>query len=281
MATFYGVVAIFMWGGLALLGASTTDIPAFLLLFFCFSISALLMFIKRFIAKKPLLTKPSLTMKQWLVGITGLFGFHFCYFIALKQAPAIEVSLICYSWPMLFAIFIANKSSVLKSLIGGLIGFLGISFIILGGTGFTFNQEYAVGYALAVCCALIWSTYSWFQSGSDSHVDDIGWISIVVAMLSLFVHFQLESSDWHFSNMQIVGITLLGIGPVGGAFYLWDIAVKKGNKKLLASFSYCTPLISAIVLSLAGQNPWSANIFIALLLIIAGGYISNSKVILS
>jgi len=277
MATFYGVIAIFMWGGLALLGVSTANIPAFQLLFVCFSISALLMFLKRLITKEPLLTKPSLTVKQWLVGITGLFGFHFCYFIALKQAPAIEVSLISYTWPMLFAIFIANKSSVLRTLIGGLIGFIGICFIILGGVGVSFNQEHAVGYALAACCALIWSTYSWFQSGSDSHVDDIGWLSIAVAMLSLFVHFQLESSDWYFSNMQIIGIILLGIGPVGGAFYLWDLGVKKGNKKLLASFSYCTPLISAIVLSLAGRNPWSANILIALLLILLGGLISNNK----
>ena len=131
---------------------------------------------------------------------------------------------------------------------------------------------------LAACCALLWSTYSWFQSRSDNHVDDIGWISIVVAMLSLLVHVQIEPSDWHFSYTQGIGIILLGLGPVGGAFYLWDIGIKKGNKKLLASLSYATPLISAIVLSIAGQNAWSLNILIALAFVLIGGLISNDKI---
>lgn len=277
MATFYGVMAIVLWGGLALLGASTTDIPAFQLLFLCFSISALLMFCKRLLKKEPLLAKPQLNMQQWLVGIIGLFGFHFCYFMALKKAPAIEVSLIAYLWPMFFALLIAKKGNVLQALLGGLIGFVGVCFVILGETGFTYNQNYLVGYLLSACCAFLWSGYSWFQSQSNNHVDDIGWLSIAVALLSLCVHVQLENSTWQFSSIQIVGIILLGAGPVGGAFYLWDIGIKNGNKKLLASLSFSTPLLSAIALSVAGLNPWSTNILIALSLILCGGVIANTK----
>jgi len=277
LATFYGALAILMWSGLALLGTATAAIPAFQLLFLCFSISASLLFIKRLIYRQPLLTKPSLNFNQWLVGIVGLFGFHFCYFMAIKLAPAIEVSLISYIWPMLFALFIATRATFVRSFVGSLMGFIGIYFIIFDGGDLQFNQSYLLGYALAACCALIWSSYSYFQSRSTNSPDDIGWISIAVACLSLAVHLTLETGYWQLSNTQLLGIVLLGIGPVGGAFYLWDIALKNGNKKLLASLSYLTPLISAIVLSIAGLNSWSSNILISLMFILVGGIISNKK----
>ena len=70
---------------------------------------------------------------------------------------------------------------------------------------------------------------------------------------------------------------MLGLGPVGGAFYLWDIALKKGNQQLLASLSFSTPLISSVILAIAGFNAWSANIIIALALILSGAIIANMK----
>ena len=75
MGTLPGFIAILMWGLLALLGSQTTSIPAFKLLFICFSISALIMFGRRLIAGKPLLQWPAMTAPQWLIGTTGLFGF--------------------------------------------------------------------------------------------------------------------------------------------------------------------------------------------------------------
>jgi len=277
LATSYGILAIFMWGTLALLGANTVHIPAFQLLFLCFSISAVLMFVKRIILKNKVFEKPKLNSAQWLVGVSGLFGFHFCYFMALKKAPAIEVSLIAYFWPMLLGLLLSSRDQLLKSIIGSIVGFIGITFIIVGDAGFSFNQEYVQGYGLAFLCALMWAFYSWFQSRSNNSADDIGWLSIAVALLSLIAHFVFESTQWQFSQNQWIAIILLGAGPVGGAFYLWDIGLKNGNKRLLASLSFCTPLISAIILSFAGLNSWSINILISLTLILLGALISNMK----
>lgn len=288
MATFFGIFAIVMWSCLALLGVNTADIPAFQLLSMCFAISALLMFIKRLILKEHLFTQPRLTSKQWLVGIAGLFGFHYCYFAALKVAPAIEVSLIAYLWPMLLALFLATKATRFKALIGSSVGFIGVSFIIVGDADLMYNPTYVKGYVLAACCALLWSVYSWYFSKSDSNtaisVDNIGWLSLVVAVLSLVAHLQLEVSDplntlnWQFTSKQWLSIILLGLGPVGGAFYLWDIALKQGNKKLLASLSFCTPLISSVILAVVGLNMWSSNILISLSLILLGALMSNINI---
>ena len=281
MATVYGLLAILMWGALALLGVNTKEVPAFQLLFLCFFISGLLMFFRRLLTGQVLFAKPAMTARQWLFGTGALFGFHFCYFIALKYAPAIEVSLICYLWPMLLALFLAGKSTRFRALAGGILGFTGIGFIILGDADINFNPEYALGYALAGVCALIWSSYSWYLSKSSGELDDTGWLSLAVALLSLLAHFFLEASQpvnqWQFDGEQWLGIILLGLGPVGGAFYLWDLGLKKGNKKLLASLSFCSPLISSVLLALAGYNVWSLNILLALSLILLGALLANKK----
>ena len=277
MATLYGFIAIGLWGTLALLGTVTANIPAFQLLSLCFFISAIIIVIKRIAIKKPIFSKPSLTLAQWLIGIIGLFGFHFCYFMALKFAPVIEVSLIVYLWPLLLATLVANKQNRLRALIGGSLGFIGIAFIIVGNGELTLNSDYRIGYFLAAICAVIWGSYSWFLSTSNNDVEDIAWLSAAVALLALLAHWQFETSNWSFSLSEWGGILLLGLGPVGGAFYLWDIALKKGNQQLLASLSFSTPLISSVILAIAGFNTWSTNIIIALALILSGAIIANTK----
>lgn len=274
--TFYGIVAIFMWGSLALLGSHTKDIPAFQLLSLCFFISALIMLVKRISTKQPVFTLPKLSVTQWWVGVGALFGFHFCYFMALKQAPAIEVSLISYLWPILFALMLSTKANILRCIVGSSISFIGVSVIILSGHSLSFNTDYAIGYGLAFSCAVIWSSYSWFMSTTDNNIDDIGWLSFGVACVSLCAHLLLEQSQWTFSFAQWVWILLLGIGPVGGAFYCWDAGVKHGNKTLLASLSFLTPVMSSLFLTVFGVIAFSPYLVMSLLFILFGGAVANN-----
>ncbi|MEJ2766287.1 EamA family transporter [Photobacterium sp. MCCC 1A19761] len=275
MATIFGISAVLLWGMLALLGTLTTGIPPFQLLSICFFISALLMFGKRLCRREPVFALPRLTRSQWLFGIIGLFGFHFCYFLALRQAPAIDVSLMVYIWPLLLALFVANRQTAGRAMIGGCLGFIGIALIILGDGSLALDQAHWTGYLLALCCALIWSGYSWYLSRSDNSVEDIGWLSAAVAILSLLAHLGLENGHWELSGTEWLGALLLGLGPVGGAFYLWDLGLKRGNKSLLASLSFSAPLISSVLLALAGLHSWSMNIVIALGLILTGALVNN------
>lgn len=277
MATYIGFLAIFSWGLLALLGNLTKALPAFQLLFMCFALSFIILLVKRFASKQPLLTPPKLSKKQLIIGVTGLFGFHFCYFMALKYGPLIEVSLIVYLWPLLLGVFVATPGSKFKAILGGLLGFLGTLSLITDGSGLSINSEYYLGYFFAGCCAVLWSSYSYLMSQFDSHVDDIGWLSLIVAVLALFAHFYFETTVIRLSVSQWLGAILLGLGPVGGAFYLWDHGLKFGNRSLLASLSFLTPVLSTFILILASQTPFSWSVFIALVLILLGATISNKK----
>ncbi|MDI3323905.1 EamA family transporter [Pontibacterium granulatum] len=281
MATALGISAILLWGILALLGTMTTSLPAFKLLFICFAISALIMFARRMIRGERILRRPNLPLRSWLIGITGLFGFHFFYFMALRQAPALEVSLIVYLWPLLLAVLVAHSDQRLRALLGGLVGFIGIVVLMSGKGELTLSGDSTLGYLLAILCALIWSNYSAYLARSPGKVDDIGWISLAVAGLSLLAHlilesnFSLDASLWQFSSSEWLGAILLGLGPVGGAFYLWDIGLKQGNKTLLASLSFFAPLISSVALVVAGQDKPSVELLISVGLIMLGGLIAN------
>lgn len=275
MATNIGFLAIFSWGLLALLGNLTKALPAFQLLFICFSISFIILLVKRAATKQPLLTPPQLSTKQIIIGVTGLFGFHFCYFMALKYGPLIEVSLIVYLWPLLLGVFVATPGSKFNAIGGGLLGFLGTLSLITDGSGLSINSEYYLGYFFAGCCAVLWSSYSYLMSKFNSHVDDIGWLSLIVAILALCAHFHFETSVINLSASQWLGAILLGLGPVGGAFYLWDHGLKFGNRTLLASLSFLTPVISTFILILAAQAPFSWSVLIALALILIGAAVSN------
>lgn len=277
MPTFLGLSAITLWGSLALLGTMTTEIPPFQLLFICFSISAGLMFLNRLLQKRPVLQKPDMTKRQWLIGIAGLFGFHSCYFMALRFAPAIQVSLIVYLWPLLLTLLVATTGHRRRAMLGGLLGFIGVSLVITQNDNgrSAIAVEYLGGYALAVCCALIWSTYSWSLSKNAGHSDDIGWLSLAVAVLSLVAHLILETSYWPLSSKELIGALLLGLGPVGGAFYLWDSGMKHGNRSLLAISSFAAPLITAFSLVIAGISEWSLILLTALILVLTGGLIAN------
>lgn len=282
MPTFTGFIAILMWGFLAVFSTFTQTVPPFLLLFYCFSIAFLLLLIKRLLLKQPLWSLPAIGVKQYAVNVGGLFGFHFCYFMAIRYAPAVEVSLIGYLWPLLLGIFVAQQGTRLRACAGGIIGFAGSATLILGGSGSTLPEEttavsntHYLGYLLAFICALVWSGYSWYLSKTDSSVDDIGWVALVSALLAFVAHLMFETPQWQTDSITVLNIVLLGLGPVGGAFYLWDIGMKRGNRTLLASLSFGTPVLSTLALYVFGLTLLSAWVVTAVAAILLGALVSN------
>jgi len=277
MATVFGLLAVLFWGLLAVLSVYSKMVAPFQLLALCLLLASSLVYIYRFIRREKLFKKPELSSKQWLIGILGIFGFHFFYFMAIRHAPAIEVSLISYLWPLLLGVYVSPASLIIRAIIGGGLGFLGIVILIQGSSSQIFNYENIVGYLFAFSCAFIWSGYSWFLSKQKGNTEDISWVALVCGLLAFISHLIFEESNWALTNMEWISIVFLGLGPVGGAFYLWEIGMKKGNKRLLASLSFCAPILSAFALYIFGMGDFSLEIISALSLILLGAFITNSK----
>ena len=54
------------------------------------------------------------------------------------------------------------------------------------------------------------------------------------------------------TSTQWLALAALGIGPVGAAFYVWDIGMKRGDIRFLGVASYATPVLSTLLLVAAG-----------------------------
>jgi len=70
---------------------------------------------------------------------------------------------------------------------------------------------------------------------------------------------------------------MLGLGPVGGAFYLWDFALKNGDIKILGSLAYLAPLLSTLILVFVGISKMTITIAIACVLIVLGSLVSSKQ----
>src|SRR5207247_6015293 len=82
--------------------------------------------------------------------------------------------------------------------------------------------------------------------------DAVAGFCIATALLAAVVHGVIEVTVWPDTAAQWLAITALGVGPVGAAFYAWDIGMKRGDIRHLGAASYAKPLLSTAFLMVAG-----------------------------
>ena len=273
-ATIIGFSAILLWGTLALFTRLTDgQIPAFQLMAMSFGIAFILM-LGRFIWQGHLGLKHLKQPKRvWLLGIGGYFGYHFCFFTAMQLAPAVEVSLLAYLWPLLIVLLaslLPGEHLMFRHIIGAVLALLGC-WLLISKPDSSFDSRYINGYLLALCCALIWSGYSVLSRlTSTVSTDTVAWFCAGTSALALICHLSWEQTVWPQGSRQWLGIIGLGIGPVGIAFFTWDYGVKHGNLQLLGVLAYAAPLISTLLLVMTGLAEPGWILAIASLTIVGG-----------
>jgi drug/metabolite transporter (DMT)-like permease len=281
-ATAIGLVAIGFWSVLALLTQASGRVPPFQLLAMTFAIAAAA-------GASSWLVRPGAAkaLRQpwpvWLLGIAGLFAYHAVYFAALRAAPPAEASLIAYLWPLLIVLlsaFLPGERLRWHHLAGAFLGFSGVLALALG-RGASLEARYALGYGLALACAIIWSGYSVLSRRFKAvPTDAVVGFCLVTALLALPCHVFLEETAWPASAGEWLAVLGLGLGPVGLAFYAWDHGVKRGDIRLLGVMSYATPILSTLILVLAGVAAPTPALALACALIVAGAVLAAKDQIL-
>lgn len=276
-ATFVGFTAILMWSFLALLTAASGKMPPFQLSAVAFAIGSLPGIVVLILKPERLhlLRQPA---KVWIIGIAGLFGYHFLYFTALRNAPAVEAGLIAYLWPLLIVVgsaLLPGERLRWYHLVGALAGLSG-TVLIVARNGIDFDSAYAVGYGAALLCAFTWSAYSLLTRRFEKvSTDVVTGFCIATSVLSLVCHLGLETTIWPQSVSEWVAVVGLGLFPVGAAFYAWDHGVKNGDIQILGAASYAAPLLSTIILMLFGFAEPSLRIGLACLLVTGGALLAS------
>jgi drug/metabolite transporter (DMT)-like permease len=275
-ATMIGFAAVILWALLALFTVGSAPTPPFLLNTLCLGLGGILGLIWATVTGA-LANLRQVPLSVYIFGTLGLFGYHALYFSALRLAPAAEAGLIAYLWPLLIVIFsglLPGERLRRGHVLGASLGFMGAALIITGaGTGFSI--DHVPGYALAVLCALTWSGYSVLSRRlGNIPTASVAVFCIASAMLSFPMHLLWEDTVLPETTLGWAAIVGLGLGPVGLAFYVWDIGVKHGNIQLLGTASYAAPLLSTLVLVVAGVADPSYTLLWAALLITGGAVIA-------
>jgi drug/metabolite transporter (DMT)-like permease len=277
-ATLAGLGAILLWGLLALLTDLTSGVPPFLLTATTFAIAggAGLAYLAA-TGRMALLRQP---VAAWALGVGGLFGYHAVYFAALKAAPAAEASLIAYLWPLLIVLFsglLPGEKLGARHILGALAGFAGVLVLALSKGGIGAGSTIPVaGYLLALACAFIWSIYSVLSRRMAAvPTEAVVGFCLVTALLAAIAHLALEPAGLPPGWPVWLAIAALGIGPVGAAFFLWDIGMKRGEIRFLGVASYAAPVISTLALIAAGRAEASLALILACALIVGGAIVAR------
>ena len=269
-ATLTGFLAVLLWALLALFTVGSAPVPPFQWSALTFLIGGSIGLI--WIIKTGEIRRlASIGWRVYVFGTLGLFGYHALYFSALRMAPAAEAGLIAYLWPLMIVLFsglLPGERLRPLHVAGAIVSFIGAAILVLGGAA-GFDMQALPGYGLAFLCALTWSGYSVLSRRlGDTPTASVVVFCFATATLAAAAHILWEDTSWPQGALGWASVLGLGLGPVGLAFYVWDIGVKRGDIQLLGVASYSAPLLSTLVLILAGvADPHPS-------LLLAGGLIT-------
>lgn len=260
--------AILLWATLAALGLSLAHLPPFLLTGCALVLGAL----------------PGLLhWRQWrvpprtlLLGIAGLFGFHFLLFLALRLAPPVEANLVNYLWPLLIVllspVLLPDMPLTARHLAAALAGFAGAALAI-GAAPARLDAAALLGFALAAGSAVTWAGYSLLVRRVPPFSSwAIGGFALASGLLALACHglFEPRAAFLPGDGWRLL---LLGLGPMGAAFYLWDIAMKRGDPRVIGVLAYATPVLSTLLLL------WTTGRSMGVVLVVAVGLVVGGAVL--
>ena len=267
-ACLFALGAIALWSTLASLGVALARVPPFLLTGLALLIGAL---------------PAAPRWRDWRVppgtlalGVYGLFGYHLLLFVALRDAPPVEANLVNYLWPLLIVLLapvvLPGMSLRPRHVLAALLGFGGAALAIAGGR--ELSAAWSWGYVAAAGSALIWATYS-LLTRRVAHFPTaaIGGFALLSGLLSLACHFALEPRVV-LTAREMGLIAIMGLGPLGAAFYLWDAALKRGDARTIGVLSYLTPLASTVLLVVTTGREAGPTLWLAAAMIVGAALIA-------
>lgn len=273
-ATGIGCGAILLWSALALFTVGSAPVPPFQLSAMTFALGGLVGLAWVALSGGAGQLR-AIGWRVYLFGTLGLFGYHALYFSALRLAPAAEAGLICYLWPLLIVLLsglMPGERLSLGHVAGAGLAFAGTAQLVLGRAGGLAADGWALaGFALAGLAALTWAGYSVLSRRLGSvPTASVAVFCLGTAVLSALSHLVLEDTVWPPGGFGWASVLALGTGPVGLAFYLWDVGMKRGDIQLLGTLSYAAPILSTLALVAAGFAEMSLRIAVAAVLVTAG-----------
>lgn len=153
---------------------------------------------------------------------------------------------------------------------GACLGLAGTALLISARIRTGFAAEFGLGYAAAAACAVVWAGYSVLSRRlAEVPTDSVGAFCGATAVCALVAHLAFEETAWP-QGLQWLALAALGAGPVGLAFFAWDVGMKRGDIRALGAAAYLTPLLSTALLIVFGRAEAQWTLLAAAALVTGG-----------
>lgn len=266
---FAAFLAILLWSTIASLGVFTQRLPPFLVTAIALGVGSLLS-IRHY-------RQWQVPAKVLAIGVIGIFGYHCLLFTAFRTAPALEANLLNYLWPLLLVLlsplFRLGRLHWLH-IMASIAGFAGAVLIVTQGK-LQLPATLPSGYLFAIAAAFTWSCYSLLLRKLPSFPNSaVGCFCLLSAILAGICHWLFEPAITPTAR-EWLALFVIGLGPLGLAFFLWDKAMKQADPRQVGTLSYLTPLLSTLLLALSGLGKMTAISWLAGALILGGAGIGG------
>jgi drug/metabolite transporter (DMT)-like permease len=276
----YAMGAILCWASLpAATGSALDDLSTEELLFYSFTSGALFLYLLDIVRTRSFIV-PLPDVKTCLLGVWGIFFYHYMYYLALERAPIAEAAILATTWSFWIVVFSSLirfrrlKGSIV---ITSLVCLAGAALVIKSGKTVSFEGRYLWGYILALGCGLVWSSFSIGLALFKPKTEPMTFFMVVAALLSVICF--TVTGPYHFPTLQsLAAAVYLGCVPLGLSFFLWNRAVVGGNMTVIGYLSYLTPPLAVLLVALIRQETISGEA-IAGMGLIMGAAFAGKKVI--
>jgi drug/metabolite transporter (DMT)-like permease len=225
---------------------------------------------------RPVRKRGQLRLSRWLaaamVGL-GLLVSDILFIRSLDYIGAAQANLILYLWPVM-VVFIAiplRLATIRRTHVIALgLALAGAVSVIGVGTGSLSTQ----GVLLAGGGGLAWAVYVVFRMWQGPEAPEalglgLGLSAGVALVLCLAFEDPVMPSISAFVGTILVGVLPLALGNLA-----WDYGSRNGDRMLLATFAYATPLVSALLLIAFGLTRATTGLLIGGVLIVTAGIVA-------
>lgn len=266
----YALGAIFCWASLPVAtGSGLQGLSIEELMFYSFVSGAIFLYVTDIVVNRTYrLHIPG--VKISLLGIWGIFTYHYVYYAALDHAPLAEGAILATTWSFWIVcfssvlLFRSLKPSIVAT--AGL-GMFGAALVIASGKDLQFSLSYMKGYLLALLCGLIWSSFSVALGHLRVKNEPMTIFTIYAAILSTLL-FLVTMPHPAPTPAALFSAIYLGCVPLGLSFFLWNRALSGGNMVIIGFLSYLVPPLAVLLVAIVHGERVSAQVLLGMFVII-------------
>jgi len=268
---FYAIGAILCWASLpAATGSGLVGLTSEELMFFSFTSAAVYLYLQDVVLTRSLAVFVP-EIKVTLLGVWGIFLYHYIYYLALSRAPLAEGAILATTWSFWIVVFssvLLFKKLKIAIIVTAVVGMVGAALVIASGKDLSFNPEYMKGYLLALTCGVIWSSFSVALGHVKIKREPMTIFTIYAAILSAGLYLVTMPHDMP-SIPSLLSAVYLGCVPLGLSFFLWNRALTGGNMVIIGFLSYFTPPLAVLMVAIIHGEKVAPQVILGMVVIIA------------